>query len=104
MNTPHRTADTMSEAIALSSPSGRMSGRARRAAQKRLSVALFGPTGLTREQLTGVQPPTNAQQATRKREYAQFLRGLAAGGMKPRAHIREAMKLEAEANELECLP
>lgn len=35
--------DTMSDAIALSSPSGRMSKRARKAATDRLAVALFGP-------------------------------------------------------------
>ena len=103
MNTlPERTADTMSDAIAMSSPNGRMSKRARMAADKRLSAALFGPDGLTREQLTGTQ--TTAQQAGHRREYAQFLRQLAAGGMKPRAHIREALKLEAEAIELEAAP
>src|SRR4051812_8870771 len=45
---PHtdRTLDTMSEAIAMSSPSGRTSQRARDAATKRLGEALFGPGGL----------------------------------------------------------
>ncbi len=43
---PKRTANTMSEAIALASPSGKMSKRARQAAEKRLSEALFGPNGL----------------------------------------------------------
>ena len=38
--------DTMVEAIALSSPSGRMSRRARKAADERLRLALFGPDGL----------------------------------------------------------
>lgn len=43
---PPRTMDTMSEAIALSSPSGRMSKRAKIAAQNRLAEKLFGPGGL----------------------------------------------------------
>ena len=51
---PSRTADTMSDAIALSSPSGRMSNRARKAAHERLRLALFGPDGL--QSPTVVQP------------------------------------------------
>src|SRR6185437_2647944 len=43
---PPRTADTMSDAIALSSPSGRMSERARNAATERLGKQLFGEKGL----------------------------------------------------------
>lgn len=96
---PARTADTMSDAIALSSPSGRMSKRARRAADKRLHDALFGtePYSLKGEHT----PPTNAEMARSRRHYAGLLRDMAARGMRPRAHIREALKLESEATQLE---
>lgn len=46
MSIPPRTLDTMGEAISLSSPSGRMSKRAQKAARARLSLALFGPEGM----------------------------------------------------------
>ena len=88
---PPRTGDTMSDAIALSSPSGRMSKRARREAEKRLSVALFGPSGLI---------PEERAQADRVEcllRSAKRLRDLAARGMKVRAYPREAARLEAEA-------
>ena len=89
---PTRTADTMSEAIALSSPSGRMSKRARRAAEQRLAVALFGPNGATREEICGVQPqPTERERLLRQ---AARLRDLAARGMSPRKFTREADRLE----------
>ena len=91
---PERTGDTMSDAIALSSPSGRMSKRARSAAQKRLSVALFGENGLTRSPYPTVD----------RKEYllhrAKYLRELAACGMSRRAFTREADQLEAEARSL----
>lgn len=93
---PARTADTMSEAIALSSPSGRMSMRARAAAQKRLRDELFGPGGLQR-------PQPAARTPAMIRESAAFLRGLADAGMRPRVHRREAEKLEREADALEVL-
>lgn len=89
---PARTADTMSDAIALGSPSGRMSKRAKAAAQKRLGDALFGNYDPTKR-----APETPAEKKERLINYAKFLRGLAAGGMKPRAYIREAKRLEAEA-------
>lgn len=53
---PRRSADSMSEAIALSSPSGRMSKRARKAAEERLSKMLW-PGGCTREDIMGKGPP-----------------------------------------------
>ena len=87
-----RTLDTMSEAIALSSPSGRMSKRAHKAATERLSINLFGKDGLE---------PLKCKQPTRK-EYllrnAQQLEDLARNGMKPRAYKKEAEKLRQEAN------
>lgn len=54
---PPRTADTMSEAIAMSSPSGRMSRRAYAQASRRLAESLFGSKGGTREAITGESVP-----------------------------------------------
>ena len=84
----------MSDAIAISSPSGRMSKRARAAAEKRLHDALFGPEGL--------QPPApTVRTPAMIRQYATFLRGLADAGMRPRAHRRLAEQMEAQAVALE---
>lgn len=93
--TPKRTADTMSEAIALSSPSGHMSKRARLASEKRLSLALFGPAGL--------QQPKCPQPSEKKRllHRAKYLRDIAERGMSVRAFTREANKIEAQAAELD---
>jgi hypothetical protein len=92
---PARTVDTMIEAISLSSPSGRMSNRARAAAEKRLSVALFGPEGLQR---SGPEQPTERERLLR---HAAMLRDLADRGMRTRAFRREADKAEAKAKEME---
>lgn len=98
MSLPKRTADTMSDAIALSSPSGRMSKRARKAAERRLAEALFGADGLQQPQTP--QP----SEAERLRRHAARLRTLAAAGMSPRKFRREADKAEAEAAALEAKP
>jgi hypothetical protein len=94
MNEPKRSADTMSEAIALSSPSGRMSKRARDAANKRLSLALFGPGGLQR--------PAVPQPSEQERDLARatMLRDLANRGMSRGRFHREADKLEAKWKEI----
>lgn len=94
MALPPRTVDTMSDAIALSSPSGHMSKRARAAADKQLSEALFGPGGLQRQP---VSPATAKQQRAQLLHQAAELRGLAVRGMRPRAHRKRAAELEAEA-------
>ena len=96
MGLPNRTLDTMSEAIALSSPSGRMSKAARKRANERLRVALFGEGGLQRTK----PQQTDAEKAALLRQRAKDLRGFAANGFRPRAHIKEAERLEAEANSL----
>jgi hypothetical protein len=86
---PRRTLDTMSMAIGMSSPSGRMSKRARDAASERLRVALFG----------GWRPePTPSVESRREADLtlAATLRNLATAGMRPRVHRREAEKLEAK--------
>lgn len=90
MTLPKRTPDTMSDAIAQSSPNGSMSGRARKAAQERLRQALFGD-GLRQ---APVQQPSAREALLRQ---AADLRQLAAHGVKPRAHIRKAEELEAKA-------
>ena len=96
-NLPPRAFDTMSDAISLSSPSGRMSSRAKKAAQERLRVALFGQTGLQRP---GLPPQPSPQE--RMRRQAARLRDMAARGMRPRAGPREAAMLEAKAAALDA--
>lgn len=91
MSLPKRTADTMSDAIALSSPSGRMSKRARQAAEKKLFRDLFGDGSCLQPQCPVVDKKT---QMLRR---AKQLRDLAARGMCTRKYIREAEKLEREA-------
>lgn len=95
MVTPRRTADTMSDAIALSSPNGRMSNRGKEAAQKKLGEALFGLGGLKRP---GLPIQTNKRELL-LREAAQC-RDLAARGMRTRAFTKQANWCEAEANKL----
>lgn len=87
---PARTADTMSDAIALASPSGRMSKRQKDKATKALSEKLFGPGGLTREKMTGKsKPPTNAERAANLRRIAKL------------ASKSQSKKLLAEADQIE---
>jgi hypothetical protein len=100
MTLPRRTADTMSDAIAMSSPSGRMSKRAHRAASRRLSLALFGPEGLTREQAQGGPTPQPTPRESMMRQ-ARELRELAARGMSTKRYMRLAAELEAKAEEAE---
>lgn len=99
MSLPPRTSFTTGDAIALSSPSGRMSQRARRAAEKRLHAALFGEH-CTREDLTGEGPEVLPGVALRRS--AANLRDLAARGMYPRKYPREAAKLEQQADALDA--
>jgi hypothetical protein len=87
----------MSEAIALSSPSGRMSKRARAAAEKRLVEALFGPGGATREAITGGALPTPLTKRECLLRRAADLRELAARGMCVRKYTRKAAEYEARA-------
>lgn len=78
----------------LTSPSGKMSKRARKAVQERNRVALFGPNGL---QKPSYQQPTEKETLLRR---AAELRELANRGMKPRAYKKEADRLEAMAKDL----
>lgn len=87
----------MSDAIAMSSPNGRMSKRARKAAEQRLSLALFGPN----YDLRGTRPEqTTEQKVERLLQRAKEMRGFVAYGWKPRVHLKEAIRLEVEAKDL----
>lgn len=97
MSLPPRTANTMSDAIALSSPSGRMSKRARKAASDRLRVALFGKH-CTREDIQRTTPKKSEK--VMLLEQAASLRDLAARGMSTRKFNKEADRLEKQANEI----
>lgn len=88
---PRRTSDTMSEAIALSSPNGRMSKRARKAANDRLAKMLFGD-GLSLKCAT--PQPSEKERLLRQ---AKTLRDLADRGMSTRKFTKEAERLEQEA-------
>jgi hypothetical protein len=90
----------MSDAIALSSPSGRMSRRARKAAEGRLRLALFGDGSLTAEEVAERDRERIRLRAQGCLDSARNLRDLAARGMSPRRFLREAEKLEALAREM----
>ena len=92
---PERTADTMSDAIAQSSPSGRTSKRAAEASQKKLSENLFGKGGLAKPK--GPQWP----ERDRLLHMAKELRGLAERGLGPRKNLKEAERLEAQVAEMD---
>lgn len=96
MGLPPRTANTMSDAIALSSPSGRMSKRARREAEKRLFRDLFGDGSCLRPQLP------KQDKAAQLRRSAKDLRDLAARGMSTGKFNRAADKMEREAEAVDA--
>ena len=91
---PKRTADTMSDAIAMGSPSGSMSKRSKRFFVERLRRDLFGD-GMKRSE------PEQPTEIVRLRRQADELMGLAERGMKPRAYKKKANELYAMADELE---
>ena len=92
---PERTANTMSDAIALSSPSGRMSKRTRRAAEKKLFQDLFGDGSCLKPIF-----PTE-EKKTRLLRTANELRGLAERGMCTKKYTREAERMEKEAENIQ---
>lgn len=98
MALPTRTPNTMSDAIAICSPNGRMSKRSQEAALRRLHDSIFGtePYSLTGEDET----PVHVRKAGSLRRAAKDLRDLAAKGMQPRKFLKKAFQLEAEANAL----
>lgn len=73
------------------SPSGRISKRAKKAADERVRLELFGPDGL---QQPPVPQPSKRDALLRQ---AAELRALAAAGMKPRAYLLKAEELERQA-------
>jgi len=100
MTAPHRTADTMSDAIALSSPSGRMSRRAREAAQRRLAADLFGPNGEVWRRAEPSAQQVRAARIDSLRRHAARLLELADRGMAEPKYRREAAKATAQADAL----
>lgn len=93
---PERNADTMSDAIAISSPNGRMSKRAHDAAMKRLAEKLFGPEGGTRDQIVGRAPErtqieTLVFSARQDRQFAKM-----AGSAQAKKLIKRAEAAEAQ--------
>lgn len=91
---PPRTSGTMSDAIAMSSPCGRMSKRAHRAATEQLRASLFGEEGY---QPTPPRQPTEIEALL---AHAARLRDLASRGMSVKKFIREAEKAERQVAEL----
>lgn len=88
---PKRDSGTMSDAIALSSPCGRMSKRARKKASDKLGRALFGDYDPHAK-----VDQTTEETCTHKLNYAKFLRDLTARGMGVRKYVKEAERIEAE--------
>lgn len=87
-----RSLDTMSDAIAISSPNGRMSKRSKEAFLKILRERLFPPGEDIFSNVRDPKPP-----AQRLREQAARLRELADRGMSTKKFNREADRLEREA-------
>ena len=82
------------------SPSGKVSKRAREAALKRETEKLFPPGYWDAPAKTEAE--ARAGKATALRRTATNLRELADRGMTPRKFLREAARLEAEAERLEA--
>lgn len=97
--TPERTPDTMSMAIAMSSPSGRMSKRFNKACTAKLGAALFG-TPEEQQAARNAYKPSTKQQIQSLTLQAERMRDYAKRGMKPRKAIKEAKRLEARIREL----
>lgn len=77
------------DAIALTSPSGRVSKRAMKAAQERIRSELFGAA------LQRAEVPQPSEREADLQQAAEF-RTLAARGMSPRKHLRIAIALESK--------
>lgn len=97
------SAETMGMAIALSSPSGRMSKRARTTALARLS-AMLATEAATRPPVPVDHAKIRATQVARLENRIKEMRHFVSSGWKPRAHEREAKRLEAELDALRAVP
>ena len=82
----------LTDALALASPSGRISKRALKAAQKRIHDQLF-PAGYWEEINRRPQP----SKAEKLLQAARQLRELAERGMNTTKYLKQALKFEAEA-------
>lgn len=87
-------ARAFSDALALASPSGKISKRSLKSAQEKIRKELFG-SGLA---FPSVNQPS--ERASLLRQAAE-LRTLAGRGMKPRAYLKKAAELEQRAGLLE---
>ena len=85
----------------LLSPSGKMSKRARKDAERRELERLFPPEFL--ESLKPTAEQTKKKKVESLRNSARDLRNLAAAGMSSRKFRRKAAELELQATELEQL-
>ena len=82
----------------LLSPSGHISKRSKERALQPLKDAINADYAADRKSYA---KQMQAGKPRWMRQYADFLRGLASRGMKPRSHIKEAERLETEAAKLE---
>lgn len=100
---PKRTADTMSDAIAMGSPSGRTSKRAKTAAARRLEEALFGPGGLTADKLKGTSDVPERPRHEQIKDEIASLRGYIrmAGPRQGKKLLAKIQVLEGELKGLE---
>lgn len=90
---PERTLNTMSDAIGLSSPNGRMSKRMQAKTSEQLRVALFGEKGLHFE----VEQPSEAEVLTRQ---IGNIEDLLSRGMKPKGYKKALATWKARLAEL----
>ena len=88
--------NTKQASVDLSSPSGKMSKRARQAAERRLFTELFGDCECLKPK--GPKQPTEVE---RLRSHATQLLELAERGMHPRSYRKKANEMFALADELE---
>ena len=100
----HQHGDTMSDAIALSSPSGRMSKRARKAAQDRITMALFGPgSGFIGWKHVPTDEERRQDRIVQLRSYIQTLRTCCANKLRTGRANKTTKALDAAIAELAAL-
>jgi hypothetical protein len=93
---PARSADSMSTAIAMSSPNGRISGRAQTAAMNQLGKELFGENGLQRGS-TAVQPTQKESLLRQAQQFRSMASSRFATPAGARKNNKEADRLERQA-------
>ena len=95
------TYDTMSEAIAMSSPSGKMSNRARRAASARLQAAFDAERAAIPIDTKALVGRKRLDRITQVTSQIKWLQGFVDIGYRKRAHSKEVARLVAELTKLE---